>query len=41
MIRQGVSQSERLQTLRELAVEQLQSIIGKKSVNEIKKIANK
>ena len=40
LIRQGMAQSERLKTLRELAVEQLSSIITSRATQKIKKLAN-
>jgi len=40
LIRQGMEQSERLKLLRELAVEQLESIIKSRATAQIKKLAN-
>ena len=40
LIRQGIQQSERLQVLRELAVEQLESIINSRATLRIKKLAS-
>lgn len=39
MIQQGLSQSERLTTLRQLAVTQLESVLKSRATKEIKRLA--
>jgi len=41
LIRQGMAQSERLETLRELAVGQLNSVINSRAAQKIKQLAKR